>query len=82
MWFIEIVKELNRNSEEDYFYKKEKVESGSVETSKFRTKSGWVLRCNAWPCKGGRSFIHISIGEDKTGVEMFWKNVGRLQGQP
>ena len=64
-WFIETVKELNQNSEEDSIYKNEKVENGRVEISKFRTKSGRVLRCNVWPHTGERSFIHIPVGEDK-----------------
>ena len=73
-WFIEMVKDLNKKSEEEYFYKKEKIECGRVETSKFITKSGWILRCIAWPSTGERSFIHIPIGEDKQG----WKSFGKM----
>ena len=65
-----------KKSKEDNFYKKEKVDCGRVETSKFRTKSGWVLRCIAWPHTGGRSFIHIPIGEDKQRCKSFIKMLG------
>ena len=60
-WFIEMVKDLNKKSEEEYFCKKEKVECGRVEPFKFITNSGCILRCIAWPSTGGRSFIHIPI---------------------
>ena len=66
-WFIETVKDLNKKSTEDYFYKKEKVECGRVEASKFRSKSGWVLRCIAWPRSGGRSFISTLAKINKGG---------------
>ena len=72
-WFIEMVKDLSKKSEEYYFYKKEKVECGRVEASKFRSKSEWVLRCIAWPHTGGRSFIHIPIGEDNKGGKVWEK---------
>uniref|UniRef100_A0A9I9EGZ1 Uncharacterized protein n=1 Tax=Cucumis melo TaxID=3656 RepID=A0A9I9EGZ1_CUCME len=65
-WFIEM----------EYIYKKEKVECGRIETSKFRTKNEWVLRCIAWPSTEGRSFIHIPIGEDK----QEWKSFGKMLG--
>ena len=69
-----MVKDLNKKSEEEYFYKKEKIECGRVVTSEFRTKSGWILRCISWPSTGGRSFIRIPIGEDK----QEWKRFGKM----
>lgn len=58
------------------FLMKNGRDSTSVtQLSKFRTSSGWIMRCVVWPVSGGRYYIHIPMGPLEQGWLSFHRKL-------
>ena len=66
-WFIVSTSALVKEPDWKFFSKFGRDETGFTKLSKFRSPSGWCLRCVARSSSGIQSFIHIYSGEDRKG---------------
>lgn len=52
-WFIKVITELTRRSVNEFFLQNGCDNSGRTSLSKSKVEAGWIMRCTAWPKKGG-----------------------------
>lgn len=57
-WFVEVIHELLQ-SPNCFYLKNGRDDFEATRLSKFRSNSGWVLRCVVWPTFDGRFYIHV-----------------------
>jgi len=70
-WFVEAITNLVKEPEWKFFLENRNEGRESARLTKFRTPSGWFMRCVARKGYSDFSFIHIFSGDSKKGWSSF-----------